>query len=402
MRRYRLAELDRGFGGTALARATISVYTSLSEAESAWRRAVEHCACFVFQTFEWSATWRETVGRTDRISEHVVHVADADGRALLILPLAISAHRRLRILEFLGGALTDYNAPLIEGEFARTVEARDFRRLWNVVLSLLPKVDAVWLQRMPKTIDNVRNPMTELSRVRHTDDAYAATLPCSFKEFTATRSTQFFAQIRRHRRRLEKRGNVHVSFPAESDQRIEVVRALAQQKSKWLRDKGYANIFDQPATREFYERLTNRQFQAGRVLVACLRVGDQIAATLWGAIFGRRYYFLQPSYGEEWRNYSAGRILTESVLQRCIDQGDVRVFDLTIGDESYKHTWSDHSLALHEYLQARSLKGVAFVTWRRARNAIRSNRHIRIFVRSLRARMRARAHGGVLRDQAGA
>ena len=402
MKNNKLAELNRGFSGTALATATISVYPSLSEAEDVWRNALDHCACFVFQTFEWHATWRDTVGLAEAVSEHVVHIAAEDGRTLLLLPLAISKHGNLRVLAFSGGMLTDYNAPLIDGEFARTVDTREFRRLWQTVLRLLPRVDAVWLQRMPKTIDGVRNPMTELARVRHTDDAFAATLPHSFTEFTSTRSTQFFAQIRRHRRRLEKRGTVDVSFPADSDQRIEVVRVLAEQKSNWLRNNGFANAFEQPATREFYEQLTNRQIQAGNILVACLRVGDQIAATLWGAIFGQRYYFLLPSYAEEWRQYSAGRILTESVLQRCIDQGDVRVFDLTLGDEGFKRIWSDHLLSLHEYLEARTLKGAAFVAYRRVRNVFRSNRRIRELVRALQAKLRARAHGGTLRNQAGA
>jgi CelD/BcsL family acetyltransferase involved in cellulose biosynthesis len=394
MNRYKLAALDRGFDGTSLATATITIYPSLAAAESTWRAAVEHCACFVFQTFEWNATWRETVGRTEPISEHVVHVAAADGRTLMLLPLAIRQTQRLRVLEFLGGSLTDYNAPLIDADFARTLDERDFVRLWRTAIGLLPKLDVVWLVRMPETVDGAPNPLIGLSWVRHTDDAYAATLPDSFKEFTATRSTQFFAQIRRHRRRLEKHGSVDVSFPSEAGERLDVIRVLAEQKSSWLRSNGYENTFERSATREFYERLTTSQPQTGRILVACLRVGDQIAATLWGAVFGRRYYFLLPSYGEQWKNYSAGRILTESVLQRCIDQGDVNVFDLTIGDEGYKRVWSDHALALHEYLEARTVKGFAFVWYRRLRSAVRSNRRIRELTRAWTSRLRIRATVG--------
>jgi CelD/BcsL family acetyltransferase involved in cellulose biosynthesis len=306
------------------------------------------------------------------------------------------------VLEFHGGGLTDYNAPLIDREFARTVETRDMERLWRVVLRLLPNVDAVWLARMPKTIDGVRNPMIELKRVRHIEDAYAATLPGSFKEFTATRSSHFFAQIRRHRRRLERQGSVDICFPGDGEQRIEIVRALVQQKSSWLRSHGFANAFDHPATQEFYERLSTSQLQAGTIVVACLRVGGQIAATVWGAVFGSRYYFLMPSYAEKWRGYSAGSILTASVLERCITQGDVRVFDLTIGDESYKLAWSDHSLALHEYLEARSIKGVAFVAVRRLRNAVNSNPRARALARALMSRGRILLQGGGPHEPAGA
>lgn len=398
----RLAQLDRSFRGTMLADATIAIYTSVSDAESAWRRAVEHCACFVFQTFEWNAAWCDTIGRAEAVSERVVHVAAPDGRTLLILPLAICQHRNLRVLQFIGGALTDYNAPLIDIAFAGTVATRDFQRLWRVALGLLPKVDVVWLQRMPQTIDGVRNPMIELSRVRYIDTAHAAMLPASFKEFTATRSMQFFAQIRRHQRRLQKRGNIDICFPADSEQRIEILRALARQKSRWLRRNGLADEFRRPALREFYERLTTCQFQDGNILVACLRVGDQVAAALWGAVFGHRYYFLLPSYAEEWRKFSATRILTQSVIERCIAQGDVRVFDLTIGNERHTRTWTDHSLALHEYLEARTVGGVAFVCWRRVRNAIRSNRRSRAIARAFASRLRMLWQRPVLHNEVGA
>jgi len=402
MRSSRLVDLDHDLTGTLFERATITIYDSVTEAEGVWRRAVDHCACFLFQTFEWHSAWRDTVGRTERVSERVVHVADADGRTLLILPLGISRRGPLRVLEFLGGWLTDYNAPLIDREFARTLDAFAIQRVWWTIQRLLPRVDAVWLARMPQTIDGVRNPMIELSRVRHTDTARAAMLPASFKEFTATRSMQFFAQIRRHQRRLQQRGTIDICFPAESAQRIEVLRALARQKSHWLRRNGLTDEFRRPALGEFYERLTTCQFQGGHILVACLRVGDQVAAALWGAIFGRRYYFLLPSYAEEWRKFSAARILTQSVVQRCIAEGDVRVFDLTIGNERHTHTWTDHSLALHEYLEARTVAGVSFVCWRRLRNAIRGNPRSRALARAFASRLRMLWQRPMLRNEVGA
>ncbi|MPZ37719.1 MAG: hypothetical protein GEU95_06595 [Rhizobiales bacterium] len=92
----------------------------------------------------------------------------------------------------------------------------------------------------------------------------------------------------------------------------------------------------------------------------------------------------------------------ESVLQRCIAQDDVNIFDMTIGDEDYKRAWSDLSLSLYEYLEARSLKGLGFVTYRRLRSAARSNRRLRMLARTLRSRLRARAPAGALGTEAGA
>jgi CelD/BcsL family acetyltransferase involved in cellulose biosynthesis len=396
MQTYRLADIDRSIAGTALAGASVSVYICLEECEDVWRRAIDHCACFVFQTFEWHATWRQTIARTEDVSEHVVHVADADGRTLLILPLGIYRHRYVRSLQFLGGSVTDYNAPLIDRDFAREVDTSDFLRLWQAVLALLPKVDVVWLARMPQTIDGVANPLAALAGASHTDDAHAATLPANFDEFAAARSTQFFSQNRRYRRRLAKVNPVEACFPEDGEQRIEIVRIMAAQKSQWLRGSGLRDTFDRPEYRAFYERLTDGAFPAVQILVASLRVGNEIVATMWGPIFRTRYYFLVTSYREDWTRYSVGRLLMENVVQWCIAQ-KLSVFDLTAGDEGYKRSWSDHSLPLYDYLAARSLRGRMIVAYRRGRNRLRANRHIRALARRVLSGLRGR-HSGAPRS----
>jgi len=168
------------------------------------------------------------------------------------------------------------------------------------------------------------------------------------------------------------------------------VRITAEQKSQWLRQSGLSDIFDQPNCREFYERLTNTPLQIGSIFVASLRVGDEVAATMWGAIFRTRFCFLLTSYQTEWTRYSVGRLLMESVVQWCIAQKTISTFDLTVGDEAYKRHWADHSLAVYEHLAARSMKGALIVTYRRARNRLRDNRATRAFVRRVLTGFRAR------------
>jgi CelD/BcsL family acetyltransferase involved in cellulose biosynthesis len=388
------AALDSGASHTSLASTKISIFRSLSEAEDTWREAAAHCAHFLFQTFEWSLAWRETVGRTQDIEDYIVHIADGDGRTLMLLPLAVRRTGRLRVLEFQGGSRNDYNAPLIDRDFACALTRETFERLWRQVLALLPEIDLVWLVRMPQTIEGVPNPLAGFASVRQTDEAHAATLPATFKELTATRSSKFFAQIRRHRRRLEKRGTIAVSYPSEEEERLKVLRTLIEQKLHWIRSNGLANPLASPETRAFYERMTRCGLRGGQISVACLRVGDDIAAAVWGVIVGRRYYFLLTSYAEAWTSYSTGRILTEEVVRRCIDQ-KIETFDLTLGDESYKRYWSDHVLPLYEHLEARSIKGRGFASYRRLHNALRSNRHLRALARNLTSRWRvARSDAG--------
>src|SRR5688572_4098107 len=100
----------------------MDIFHSFSEIEPQWRKAQEYCDCYGFQTFEWLSTWHETIGAAERIEPRIVHVADACGNTLMLLPLAIQQRFGLSFLTFLGGVVTDYNAPIIRADFAASLD----------------------------------------------------------------------------------------------------------------------------------------------------------------------------------------------------------------------------------------------------------------------------------------
>ncbi len=390
MQTFLVSDLDPGLDDASLVGASLTIYSSLAQAEQVWRRAVQDCACYVFQTFEWNSIWTKTVGRAERVCECIVHVAAADGRTLMLLPLGIYQHRYFTSLQFLGGDISDYNVPVIDRAFAADVSASGFVRLWRTVVGLMPRVDLVCLVRMPRTIEEAPNPMFVLPTVRHADMAFAALLPASFADFVAARSKEFFRQNRNRRQRLSKLGTLEVGIASDAAERDEIVRVAAEQKSQWFARSGLPNMFGRREVREFYEQLTRTPFQTGNIVAASLRVGGRIVATTWGSKFKSRYYFLLTSYDQNWSQYSVGRLLMESLVQWCISQGDVKIFDLTVGNEGYKRHWSDHTLQLHQHLHARTLRGAAVAAYRHGRARLANNAHVRNFVRHVRRVFRAR------------
>lgn len=380
--------------GFPVAGASVAIFTSLSQCEDIWRRALGHCVCYAFQTFEWQSAWHDTIASTMDVSVAIIHVAAADGRTLVLLPLGIFPRGRLRLLQFLGGSLTDYNVPLIDRELVSRLTGRDLSRLLDLVLARLPPVDLIWLQRIPQRIEDVPNPMAELDGSRRTDTAFAATLPASFAEFTAARSTAFFSQGRRYARRLAKAVNDRVVIDIADchDRRSDIIRVGMEQKARWLRQSGLPDTFDVPGQKEFYERITHASFQEGRILVASLRIGEEIVATMWGPIFRGRFCFLLTSYEERWKQYSVGRLLMENTVRWCIAQDDIDMFDLTVGDESYKRHWADQTLELYEYLDYRSFRGALFALYQDVRWRLKRNATLRGSVRTVLATLRRWRH----------
>lgn len=358
----------------ALRGARIELFDDLRALEDLWRRATRRCACTVFQTYDWLAAWRETCP-APRTSDAIVHVAGRDGATLMLLPLGVSRRYGGRCLEFLGADLCDYNAPVIDRALAETMSRRDVERLRDHLLARLPRVDWLHLRRMPPRVDGVRNPLAELD-CRPGELAFAATLPGSFEAFVARRSRGFFAQNRRHRRRLEGEGAVAFALPEDPEERLALLRFTVERKAAWQRSLGLPPTFGGRGGRAaFYERLTRTLPPDAEpetepdaeldVVVTGLLVDGRTVAGLWGVVFRNRFLFLVTSYDPGWAAFRVGRLLMEDVVRACIGRG-LAVFDLTTGDEAYKTSWADATTPVLDHLAARTLLGAGVLRLRDA------------------------------------
>ena len=390
MQTHRLAELDPRFAGRPLAGASIAIYTSLHECEAVWRQAAAQCSSYLFQSFEWQSVWSRTTGARQRVAEFIVHMTGEGAETLLLIPLGIYRSRYLSSLQFLGGALTDYNAPLMASGFADSCTAEDFARLWRAILKLLPKVDIVWLARLPETLDGAANPMLGLSGAIHTANSHCTVLPASFTEFCAARSSSFFKRTRTQARRLARVGPVEIRLEDDADSRIESIRTLARQKSRWTRERGHRDLFAMPGQMEFYETLTKTTIEHGKFVLASMRVDNRIVATQLGFVYRDRYYCLILSRESgEWERYSVGRQLMEWMVKWCIAECGIKIFDLTIGDEPYKLRWTDRRLPLYELISPHTVNGMCFMIYRRVCIRMRGNRLAQAVVRYVSAVRRA-------------
>ena len=171
----------------------IKVFQSFGEAQDSWQKAECSCTCYGFQTFQWQSTYIETIGAAEGAEPKIVHVTDAAGNSLMLLPLEIRRRFGLSVLSFIGGHPTDYHAPIICPIFAASLGPNDCERLVACVLELLPLVDVIAFEKMPSTIEGVPNPFVRLKGATHHRNSHVATLDRTFHDFKARRKSAFFA-----------------------------------------------------------------------------------------------------------------------------------------------------------------------------------------------------------------
>jgi CelD/BcsL family acetyltransferase involved in cellulose biosynthesis len=385
-RGVRGARLDAFADAPALAGTRLAIHTSFAECEALWRRAMATGAAYGFQSFEWLSAWQDTIGAAENVRPYLVHLVDRRGRPLMVLPLGIYLDRGLRMLRPLGAVVSDYNAPVIDPEFARAVTADDIARLWTAILKLLPEVDLVWLRRMPETVEGVPNPLVASPGAEPIENGYAASLPADGAAFRAAHAS-LLRETRKKRKGMRGKGEVAFSVAASADETLAALRALMPQKSRRWRESNNRDLFAEPAYCAFYERISRTPIPDGGAWACSLRAGDTVVATHWGLRFKDRLYCLLLGREEgEWARYSPGSLLIEDMIEQCIADPQLQVFDFTAGEEPFKRRWADQTLRLYEFIAPCTLVGGGFVAAYRAKERLKRHRGLRNFVRRLKGK----------------
>jgi CelD/BcsL family acetyltransferase involved in cellulose biosynthesis len=347
----------------------VDVVTEFEKMESFWRLAGAHSASFVFQSYDWVRNWHATLGQTQGIKPLLVRVADSSNRNLLIVPLGIRRWFGLKFLVFLGGGVSDYNAPLIDRRFADSCSASYFEMIWQTVLQELPPIDLIWFDLMPENVEGAPNPFVTLCHSVHTYTAHSASpLPRDFKTYRDARKSKTFTDAARRRRKAAEIGPVRFEVLDTPVQVLEIVEiVLAQKRQRYEMPPSYA---------AFYRRMAECQLDDGKLFACCLRVGRDIVATHVGAIYGRRFYYLVPAFDDrKWGQYAVARLLIIELISWCISKG-LETFDMTTGDEEYKFFWTDTHLPIYTCRSAASLRGRCLLIGYSLYRKVRSKRSV--------------------------
>ena len=354
----------------------VRVHATMEAAEQDW--ATPGLAGYAFQTLAWLRAWQDTMGAAAGIRPALAVVTDAGGRVLLCLPLGVATRRGIRTLAFLGGNVTDYNAPLADPAF--TPDAASFAALWRQILQALPPHDVIRLVRMPATLDPpggagqspVPNPMALLAGAHRAGEARSARLPASYDTFMAGRRPKFVADTRRLHRRMAEIGPVTLRVAATAEDMQSTLGVLFQLKSRRWRETGSKDWADDPPFRAFYHALSRSGLPGGEVHGSLLTIGDTPVAVHWGVIYRARFYYLMIGWAAgEWMRFATGRQITDALIRQAIPAG-IRVFDFTAGDEPYKRDWVDTTLPLLAYTAATTRRGQAALALHHAARQLRT------------------------------
>lgn len=342
----------------------LRIIDSFDEIREEWLRLEEDAVFYYFQSFLWLSEWYKHIGVHTRSHPRIVAAYRGD-RLEALFPLCVQRRYGVfRLISWMGGRLTDYNAPL----FSDRLDEEERNAIVVAVIAALSKmggVDAILFERIPGMLDNgMENPLIGtglLPPCTHAGDDLSAPylMLKDWNSCYAGVSKKIRKDSERSRRRLSELGDAHFSVVSDPDEVREITRIMIKQKIERLLGKGSKNMFADTMVRDFYYGAGLKMCAEERLYLCRLSLDGRVIATHWGILFNKRLYWLMPSFDSAYRNLSPGRLLMEDAIRWSCDN-NVGCFDFCLGDEPYKRDWTDTQMRLHRFSRPLTFRGAVF------------------------------------------
>ena len=325
---------------------------------------------FVFQTADFLNVWCDTIGQARGTQPLFVAVVDEHGVPHALFPLGIEKRKSgLKVLSFLDGGVSDYNAPVLFPP-AKDWSPSFVGKLWDAIARIAPPFDIAVVEKMPDRVFDIDNPLMPLITAPYPHSGHVMRLPVSVDEFVSKRLPRA-QDTRRKLRKLGERGTVAFRIASTSAERDEMLEAMMRQKSRRYIETTGIDGMERPGYRAFFRKAALDLAPRGLVHLSALSLGGTFLAVHWGYKDDSRFYYMMPSFEEgEWVRFSPGRHLLNYLIEWAIDAG-MKEFDQGLGNEDYKKEYCDAAIALHQIETPRTVRGQADLFVRRLKMSLR-------------------------------
>lgn len=339
----------------------ITVFHTFEAVEKQWLAFENEAACFVYQRYSFCRIWYETVGKKYDESLHIVTIRDQTGQMLMLAPLCVGKGRFGTVLSFAGEGISDYLGPLIQDDFAASLEHSGFDLLWQRILAAIePEIDLVWFDRQPRNIVGIGNPFCQLPGFAFPSNSHALDFPAAadwYHSVRKLRSNKTAKKIERRIRALGKVGKVELLEITGKDARSKHMQDLLALKIKNLNDAHILHRMDKPDVANFYHALVENADRGENICQFELRCGSKLVASVLGFVHHDIFYYQICAFNKkEFGQYSPGLLLLYQLFDWSFSNG-LKRFDMTIGDEPYKADWANETTGIVTIGQPLSLSG---------------------------------------------
>jgi CelD/BcsL family acetyltransferase involved in cellulose biosynthesis len=307
-----------------------------------WDRLVDRSGVErLFLSHAWLRTWWEAFGANKEL--HILTVRMAEE--------LVGAAPMIRSVEWIYGLKMDlvasmYNPHTPRFDFVITNGLNEavYRAIWNH-LCHRTSCDMVVLRQIP---DNSPT-LPAIERLATADGWFSGQwitppspyipLNCAYEELVGRLKGGYRYNLRKRYERLSKIGPIDVEVIAERQHVREAMEdGLRIEAAAWKGQEGTA-IISNPAVREFYVRLAERQADLGQLRLTFLRVGGKRISFTYGLCSQKKVYAVKIGYDPKYHTYSPGNMHLNLILEEACAEG-IAEYDFLGVDDEWKLDWT--------------------------------------------------------------
>ncbi len=325
-----------------------SIITSRDELQSCaagWNELLADSeANNIFLTWEWISTWLDEIYPDAPLL--VVAVRAPGDKLVALAPFYISELHlmgmiKYRCLRVLGDCLcgSDYPDLMIRNGYDRPA-------ITEVLEALLSRADAwdcLWLPNVADWTGGMARLQEDLgSRLPHISARQrvfsAIALPESYEELAASFSPSTRSNLKRQRKNLAGRTDLHIARCETVDEVPEFLDALFDLHRKRWESVGQAGSFvRKPPMERFYRRFAPKAMELGWLRLFALRLNGDYKAVQFGYAFDNRMYCIQEGC-DIVDMPGAGNYLRSHAIKSFIAEG-ISEYDFLAGFAEHKRRW---------------------------------------------------------------
>jgi CelD/BcsL family acetyltransferase involved in cellulose biosynthesis len=139
---------------------------------------------------------------------------------------------------------------------------------------------------------------------------------------------------------LGKHGPVSIEHLRSCDSLRAVLPEFMQAHIARFSTTGRHSNLAHPQRQAFLTDLAGMLSAAGWIVLTRLRVGDRPVAWSYGFQFSGSWFYYQPTFDSEWRQFSPGFCLLSKIVEAGCDDPEIEQIDLGLGAEGYKERFA--------------------------------------------------------------
>jgi CelD/BcsL family acetyltransferase involved in cellulose biosynthesis len=147
-------------------------------------------------------------------------------------------------------------------------------------------------------------------------------------------------ELSRRLRKLQHLGRLHFETHQSSENLAQHFEEFLAVEGAGWKGQRHTAIRCQPDARRFWWQLACAAARLGVLRLDLLRLDARVISGQLGIIWAGRYHCLKLGYHPEFRSHAPGCLMTQHVIQACIDDPNIAVYDFAGPAGPYMSRWT--------------------------------------------------------------